>query len=262
MKKISSILLALMLFGLSFGQEDQNFNMSDEESAEFEKQMMEALEQMMSSTAELQDAYKFNGMVTLKTESDGEEPMTMELWMGSDGNFGMSGLPGQEAENAFVVYDKNQSAMFMFMEEQGQKFAMSMGMPGGMAGKEVKSKEIELEKGKKKKKILDYKCVEYRLDSPYKKVTYWITQEKSNELKSIQDLMINMELFNDAEHLTEYGVILGMETENLLMESSSSNEVVALDNMANFVFYASDYELMSLKELMEMEKSMMETPQD
>ncbi len=260
MKKTTTLLFAVLLSLYGFTQEEEIFN---EEAAD---KMANVLEEMFASKAEMKDEYSYKGKVTMMTKEGDEEAVSLDIWLGDNGkDFGLNGMPGSKnmKGEVFVVFEGELQTMFMCMEQGGQKIAMSMGMPGQMPGMEKQTIEkIELEKGERQKEIMGYTCQEYILKSTYKTITYWITEEENEELSAVKDMIVTMELYNKAESITDYGVVLGFDEENSFSETKTVSTIEAYDQDVEMTFNSSEYELMNMKEMMELEKSKMEVPQD
>ncbi|MEX0987036.1 MAG: DUF4412 domain-containing protein [Bacteroidales bacterium] len=153
---------------------------------------------LSTGTANIKPIYEFDGFIEMTITSEKEdvqdESSLYTTYLDSKTlDYGMVFTdPGQDGTST-IIFDMENSLMLTLGETEGEKtgFAISYSpdeVSGPAEEEEVEVIEEEYDHYKayktgKTKKILGYKCDEYRMEDEYEVVTMWVTNELDKDVK-------------------------------------------------------------------------------
>jgi hypothetical protein len=152
----------------------------------------------MTGSADVKDVYKFDAyieMTIVNYDSDGEasDPGKYVSYIDADSpDYGISFAGGDEDEEMLMIFDTENSLMLTLMESDGEKTGFAVAFTEDQqADIEESYKEGEenaetnppdIKKTGKTKKILGYKCDEYKTEDETSIVSMWVTDDLEKKI--------------------------------------------------------------------------------
>ncbi len=152
----------------------------------------------MTGSADVKDVYKFDALIEMTIvnyDSDGEasDPGKYVSYIDADSpDYGISFAGGDEDEEMLMIFDTENSLMLTLMESDGEKTGFAVGFTEDQQASIEESYEEgeenaetnppDIKKTGKTKKILGYKCDEYKTEDESSIVSMWVTDDLEKKI--------------------------------------------------------------------------------
>lgn len=224
----------------------------------------------LSSNVDTEDVYNFDVVATMKiTVEDGngntEPPMFMDMHFRENVRYTGTAFRGEQLDKnqgrLFIIYDLENEAMVMLMENDDQKFSYAYSwkhamIPDGThtdsvaVEQEVNWDEVEEWKQYKKigqKTIAGYSCDGYRSENEQQIVEVWVSREADFGMQNL--FMANSNAKQLKGKLPEdypYGMLMSMTTKNLDSGEQTKMEMTNIDSNKNINYIMAEYPILGI----------------
>lgn len=214
-----------------------------------------------SENINVEDSYSFDTKVSylMTIEENGKtSEINYEMWFPSEGNFMATKIvSSNDPENKDLptsvvsIFDDDNQAMIMLMEEQKMAQMISMDKIKGIAEKENQAEKLETELQSikptgKTKNILGYLCEEFESEDETSKFSCWVTKELSLFQENMFFNMIQTLGGNTFESIPEdaQGLMMEMSFEDTSTKEKGRMKVTAIESVPNKI-NMSDYQVIN-----------------
>ncbi|WP_372633467.1 DUF4412 domain-containing protein [Fodinibius sp.] len=223
----------------------------------------------MGSNVETEDAYHFDTITTMEIETireDGESdpPVVMEMHFNTDerytGTFFSGEGMSQDEGDLFIVYDFNNAAMLMLMENENDKFSFAYDWKQALEHPESSAEtrqaeetdwdEVDEWQGYTKignKTIQGYECDGYRSENSDGVVEVWVSRDETLGMQNMFKANANAkQVRGKIPDNYPYGMMMEMTSEDRQSGDKTVMKVTDINKNARVTYAMSDYPTMSL----------------